>query len=426
VEWILFLLGVIIGSFLVRYWGRRSLRNNLSNTASQELAEPKNQILIWQDILKQAPVGYLQVDEENHLFFCNAQARNLLSIDPSINLEPNLDSELERKLDRKAKNTEKKLLLKIIRSYELDRLIEETRSTNKARQKEWIFHPTVDDPLHPIEKADISIRGFSLVLANGHIGIFIENRQESILLAQQRDRWAADVAHDLKTPITSIRLIAESLQERVAPELYPWLGTLIKQTIRLSDLVQDILDLGQINMGMPLKLNLATVNVPEIIQSAWNSLEPMATAKQIKLEYWGISELNIEADESKLYRLLLNLLHNSIKHSPPLQFISINVEILKKSENRSQDFKSQAAKSQQFVLLEIIDSGSGFTAIALPHVFDRFYHSAPLEANLQEGSGLGLAIARQIVISHKGTISVDNHPETGGAWVRVTLPCSQA
>ncbi len=417
-EWILFLVGVIIGSFLVGYLGRRSPRNNLYNTASQELANLESQILTWQDILQQVPVGYLQVDDENHVFFCNDRACNLLSIDPNIKL----GSQLDRKFDRTdgEKNTEKKLLLKIIRSYELDRLIEQTRTTNKACQKEWIFHPTVDDPLHPVEKADISIRGSSLLLANGHIGIFIEDRQESILLAQQRDRWAADVAHDLKTPITSIRLIAESLQERVTPDLYPWLGTLIKQTIRLSDLVQDILDLGQVNMGMPLKLNLETINVSEIIQSAWNSLEPLANAKQIKLEYWGIAELKIEADESKIYRLLLNLLHNSIKHSPPLQIISINVEILKNPETRS----------QKTILLEIIDSGSGFTAIALPHVFDRFYHSAPLEANLQEGSqdgnGLGLAIARQIVKSHKGTISVDNHPETGGAWVRVTLPVSQA
>ncbi|AFY75279.1 signal transduction histidine kinase [Synechococcus sp. PCC 7502] len=398
-ELIIFLGGFILGAGVV-YFSRRLPEPDLSQTlASQAIANLERQIMTWEQIMQQAPEGYLQVDEENHLYFCNHQARQLLGMTTPI-------------------GTERKLLLQIVRSFELDQLIEQTRNTNKPRQKAWIFHPTVDDPIDPVEKADIPIKAYSLPLGYGHVGIFIEDRQEAVTLAQQRDRWAADVAHDLKTPLTSIRLIAESLESKVDPALKPWLENLIKQTIRLSDLVQDILELGKIDTGIPLAMHLETVDLAKIIHSAWHSLEPLSTSKQIKLEYIGSSEFMLEADESKLYRLLLNLLDNGIKHSPSLQTIVVNL---------SQD----SLENSKTVLIEIIDCGSGFSESALPHVFDRFYQSEQPQLNPQNrrynqnGSGLGLAIAYQIVKSHKGKISVNNHPETGGAWVKVTLPIKQ-
>lgn len=398
-EWILLLWGLLIGTCGGYYMRSRSPKPK-SQLSHPILLKLDRQIIGWEQIMQQAPVGYLQVDEENRLCFCNIQACQLLSIKQCIQT-----------------GKEKKLLLQIIRSFELDQLIEATRSSHKTQQRSWIFHPTVDDPIHPIEKADIPIKAYSLPLDDDHVGIFIEDRQEAVTLAQQRDRWAADVAHDLKTPLTSIRLIAESLQDRVEPDLRKWIETLIKQTIRLSDLVQDILDLGQVDMGMPLKLNLKTVDIPTIMQSAWNSLEPLTNRKKLKLECWGASALSIEADESKIYRLLLNLLDNSIKHSPPQQIISIRVDL-----EKSQTPKNSSIDS---VIIEIIDSGSGFALTALPHVFDRFYQSHQPEVNLRGGTGLGLAIVRQIVEAHNGTITIDNHPETGGAWIKVVLPATQ-
>ena len=389
---LIFLFGLCCGALGIRLYQRSPQKKSRNITPNTQQKKLERQIITWQEVMQQAPVGYLQVDQENRLFFCNAQARQLLGIEISI---------------------ERKLLLQIIRSFELDQLIEHSRTTNTSQQKEWIFHPTVDDPLSPVEKADIPIKAHSLPLGGGHVGIFIEDRQEATTLTQQRDRWAADVAHDLKTPLTSIRLIAESLQERVDPALRSWLDNLIKQTIRLTDLVQDLLELGKVDMGLNLKLTLESVNLPEIIQNAWQSLEPIASSKKIKLEYSGASPLNILADESKLYRLLVNILDNSIKHSPPLQIISIKVEQV-------------IVKQQELVEIEMIDCGSGFAIEALPHVFDRFYQSSEQSSvNMQGGSGLGLAIAYQIVKAHKGTISVDNHPETGGAWIKVTLPIRQ-
>ena len=417
-EWIIFLWGLVIGALGGFYIYRRVQKlANPKTSKSQSnpaLLKLERQIINWEQIMQQAPMGYLQVDEENRLCFCNIQACQLLSIKHCVQT-----------------GSEKKLLLQIIRSFELDQLIEATRSSHKTQQKEWIFHPTVDDPIHPIEKADIPIKAHSIPLDDGHVGIFIEDRQESVTLAQQRDRWAADVAHDLKTPLTSIRLVAESLQDRVEPDLRKWVETIIKQTIRLSDLVQDILELGQVDMGMTLKLKLETVDLPTIIQSAWHSLEPLTGRKSLKLEYDRATALTIKADESMIYRLLLNLLDNSIKHSPPNQVIALKVALAKSNPQETSINLDQGTPrlgsidAFESVIIEIIDFGSGFDNSALPHIFDRFYQSAQTDVNIRGGSGLGLAIAHQIVKAHKGIISVDNHPETKGAWVKVILPATQ-
>jgi two-component system phosphate regulon sensor histidine kinase PhoR len=78
------------------------------------------------------------------------------------------------------------------------------------------------------------------------VGVFLENRQEAALLVQQRDRWTSDVAHELKTPLTSIRLVAETLQPRVDDSQRRWLDRLINETIRLSNLVEDLLNLSRL------------------------------------------------------------------------------------------------------------------------------------------------------------------------------------
>jgi two-component system phosphate regulon sensor histidine kinase PhoR len=125
--------------------------------------------------------------------------------------------------------------------------------------------------------------------------------------------------------------------------------------------------------------------------------------------------LCIQADESRIYRLLLNLFDNSIKYSPRSQEVLVKLGI-ENGENDTQEIKH--------AVIEVIDRGKGFPEAALPHVFDRFYRVDESRARVgtdSGGSGLGLAIVRQIVQAHQGKISVSNHPETGGAWVRVSL-----
>lgn len=398
----LFSFQVWLSPRLRTYIKRYSLVPKFSTSASkfydaskEQLHQNQQEFAKLRRVIQNAPIGYLEVNEDNRMSWCNKKACHLLGIQ-SCQDEVSIQ----------------RLLLQMVRSYELDQLIEQTRHTQKPAKQEWVFHSVAPDPLYPVEQQDRALRAQSIVLEDGHIGIFVVDRQEIANLTQQRDRWAADVAHELKTPLTSIRLIAEVLQGRLEPSLRDWVDRLLQEVIRLSNLVQDLLDLGQLDIDSSLKLIPTTIDLPQVLHSVWSSLEPIASERKVRLEYDGPDTLKMEADESGIHRLLLNLLDNSIKYSPSLQIILVMISRI----------------DSDLVQIEVLDSGPGFPSKALPHVFDRFYRveqSRSRTEKVRDGSGLGLAIVQQIVQIHKGTIRADNHPKTGGAWIVVELPLHQ-
>ncbi|NJN86950.1 MAG: HAMP domain-containing histidine kinase [Leptolyngbyaceae cyanobacterium SL_7_1] len=393
----------------------------------------QQQLESYRQILYSAPLGYLQLDDENRLIWCNLAARALLEINRDYTAHT------------------PRLLLELVRSYELDALIEETRSSEKPQRHDWVFYPVSPDPTQLSQQQPCALRGYGFPLLAGQVGIFLENRQEAVTLTQQRDRWASDVAHELKTPLTSIRLVAETLHSRLDPPLQGWVERLINETIRLSNLVQDLLDLSQIDLGYNQSLDLKIVNLSELVASAWLNLEPLTRKKQLHLDYQGPTDLLIQVDEARLYRVLINLLDNSIKYSPPWQ--TVRVQNFDRSSGRKQLRSSSAGASRGN------RPRSRFPDEALPYVFERFYRADPArsqrliqnpyqscplvsseEANSgpvkdiaehytpspelhpRNSSGLGLAIVKQIVEAHGGSVHAQNHPETGGAWIEVLLP----
>lgn len=369
----------------------------------------EHQLQTWQQMLQVAPCGFLMVDEENQLLWCNEQARQLLNID---RWEPG----------------QVRLLLELVRSYELDQLIEQTRENQQPTQKEWVFHPT-----YPHAQAMGGARSLTLgascwPLEEGQVGVFLENRQALVELSQARDRWVSDLAHELRTPLTSIRLVAEALQDRLEPPMSRWVERLLPEVNRLINLVQDWLELSQLEVDSTNKLSRKLVELRFLIFSVWQSLEPLSEPKQLRLSYSGPESLWIEADESRLHRVFLNLLDNSIKFSPALGVIEVEVNLL------------PAEDENQMIEINIIDSGCGFPESDLPHVFERLYRgdaSRTRQSVLSSqpdatrplptaGSGLGLAIVRQIILAHGGSVEAKNHPETSGAWLKIELPYGQA
>ncbi|HHP7245704.1 MAG TPA: sensor histidine kinase [Elainellaceae cyanobacterium] len=401
----------------------------------QKVREQLDQKLeVYQQIFYLAPIGYLQVDDENRLLWCNPQARVLLGISHSQIYEP-------------------RLLLEVVRSYDLDHLIDQTRSTAQPCQNDWMFYLINPDPSRIARQEAYTLRGYGFPLPDDHVGIFLENRQEAVVLKQQRDRWASDVAHELKTPLTSIRLVAETLQTRLDPPFRGWLTRLINETIRLSNLVQDLLDLGQLDRHSSDCLELVDADIVELVQSAWLNLEPLARKKNLELNYSGPERLIIQLDKQRIYRVLINLLDNAIKYSPPWKDVQV------KLSTNDLDTEVDGSVSRQ-VLLEIIDEGPGFREVDLPFIFERFYradqarshYSSPdrleprtsstpipstsymdrdnvsriensdeIDTHRRGSSGLGLSIVQQIIEAHQGSVSANNHPETHGGWIRVCL-----
>jgi len=416
------------------------------NLHKQRSVELEHALETQKHILHQAPVGYLQVDAEDRLVWCNAEAYQLLQIHTWAATKP-------------------RLLLEVVRSYELDQLIAQARQTQQPTTHEWNLHLShlAIAPSTPALTPIVRLRGRAFPLANQQVGVFLEDRQEVLQLQQHRDRAFSDLAHEFKTPLTSIRLVMETIQNRLDPALHHWADRVIQEVIRMSTLVQDLLDLSQLERGAGTCLQCITLDLADLIHSVCHNLDPLAQTRQIQLEYQGPAPLMLWGDYSGLYRVMTNLLDNSIRYSPLAGTVVIQTQIRAATAFSTDTIPLPApaiARSPTWVQIDVIDSGQGFADGDLPRIFERFYRAdpsrtrtdrtreldqpplvhpaspswpttetqlaAPGEAQPAIGgsSGLGLAIVRQIVEAHQGVVRASNHPQTGGAWLQVFLPQS--
>ncbi|GAX36182.1 sensor histidine kinase [Nodularia sp. NIES-3585] len=395
----------------------------------QQRQDLQQSLQTYQDLLNFAPLGYLQVDEENQLLWCNQQAREILYL-------------------QKWQAGQVRLLLELVRSYELDHLIEQTRDWQNPQTNEWVFHPSCNDAVQMPTVKSLLLRGSSLPLPNGQVGVFLENRQPLLDMNQQRDRSFSDLAHELRTPLTSIRLVVETLQNRLDSPLNRWVDRLMQEVDRLINLVQSWLELTQMEANPTMQLHPEVLDVRSLITSVWETLEPLTQKRHLSLDYSGPENLWIEVDPARIYQVFLNLLDNSIKYSPPHTTIQVHAKILSAQNTDSSDGLRpaggdrdrgasrreallQADRTDTVLEINLIDSGVGFSEADLPHIFERFYrgdkartHSSLPENNSMRtivGNGLGLAIVRQIIVAHGGSIKAMNDPETGGAWMQIQL-----
>lgn len=431
-----FLLGLAFGLSIYacqQYRFKRQLKNTLRSFSREEDSEvslPLQSLIrrelsdldrqrkqleqdkqTWQDLIEQAPIGYLQVDAENQLLGCNLTAKELLHIDPQRSLRV-------------------RLLLELVRSYDLDLLIEETRNSQRCQTKEWIYYFTRyvspeapnqsnsnNQPLQKIVES-IALKGHGFPLSKQQVGIFIENRQPLVDLSQSRDRTFSDLTHELRTPLTSISLVAENLLRRLQNPEKRWVEQMLQETNRLIALVQEWLDLTQLEAATNRALKYENIRLYDLVQSVWQTLEPIAAKKEVSLAYDGDHNLIMMADKARLIQVFLNLLDNAIKHNPIQKEILVRVLPL----------STVTSDGISRLKIDVIDSGLGFNASDLPFIFERLYRGEKSRLREQQnlnfagGSGLGLAIVEQIIQAHGGVISAKNHPEIGGAWLEIILP----
>ena len=369
----------------------------------QQQQQLEQQLLNWQSLLQKAPIGYIQIDAENQIVWCNKIAQDLLHI-------------------QKWQSGKARLLLELVRSYELDRSIQTTRSSQVAQQLVWQFYFGYQETA---DAQSIWLQANSIPLTDGEIGVFIESQQAQVEAAKARERWLTDLAHEVRTPLTAIRLVAETLQTKVTPDLTRWVNRMLEETNRLIDLVQHFLELSQLETAPAQYLRLEKVDIIKLIEDAWYTLEPISSRHQVELIYPGDRQLVLEIDRSKFMQVFINLFDNSLKYCADRGHIWIDIQQVNLDRQTSQ------------TEINIYDDGDGFAIADLPYIFDRLYRgdvsrnrksAEPISSSAGAtslsiaGSGLGLAIVRQIILAHGGTIGADNHPKTGGAWIQVVLP----
>jgi two-component system, OmpR family, phosphate regulon sensor histidine kinase PhoR len=358
----------------------------VNNQREELAAELKN----WQDLWQAAPIGYIQLNADNQILSCNQQAKQILNI-------------------KDWQSDQKQVLLAVVRSFELDQLINHTRQTQTASELEWQLYPSYTN--QPADGIATTIRASTVSLPQKAVGIFLENRQPLVAINQARERWTTDLAHELRTPLTSIRLMAETIQNKANPDLQRWTDRMIPEIDRLTKLVQGFLELSQLQETPHQHIKKEPVSLDHLIYDAWHILEPLSSQKQIDWEQTGEKNIKFSADAGRLTQVLINLLDNAIRYSPDHSKVQVTTH-----------------RQGQMVEINIIDAGSGFNPKDLPYVFDRLFRSDPSRfqpeqiSSVTTGSGLGLAIVKQIVIAHGGTITAQNHPDHGYGWLKIILP----
>jgi signal transduction histidine kinase len=219
-----------------------------------------------------------------------------------------------------------------------------------------------------------------------------------------RQQMTADIAHELRTPLSVILSHVDAIEEGVLPASPETLHVIREETAQLSRLVEDLRTLSRADAG-ELSMTMLPTDPSHLLEKAAASHRPLAAEKGIELEIEieeGLPE--IEVDPDRIGQVLDNLLSNALRHTPEGGTIRL-----------------LAREIRDGLELVVLDSGPGITPEALPHVFDRFYRADSARGRDLGGSGLGLAIARSIVESHGGTIRAESNSGEGALFV-VSLP----
>jgi signal transduction histidine kinase len=222
-------------------------------------------------------------------------------------------------------------------------------------------------------------------------------------LFDARTRLVAWASHDLRTPLANMQAMLEALEDGLAePERY--LPALHDQARTLLRLVDDLFELARIDAGA-LTLELREAQLAGLVESCLRGLEAEAQARRVHLTAVLGAEVTVRCAPEQVERVLLNLLTNSLRHTPADGSVAVRVE-----------------PRPDEVRVTVEDTGEGLEPETAQRVFDRFWRSDKARSSSRGGgAGLGLAIARGLVEAHGGRIWAENRPG-GGARVSFTLP----
>lgn len=218
------------------------------------------------------------------------------------------------------------------------------------------------------------------------------------VVEQSRQEFVSNVSHELKTPLSSIKVLTESLmfQEDVPIEVYKeFFEDINSEVDRLNNIISDLLNLVRLDQKA-VPLNLANVSVNEMTQSILKCLTPLAKQKDIKLIYESHKDIIAEIDEVKFNLALTNLVENAIKYTPSGGEVNVIL---------------QSDLQDGFIVVK--DTGIGIAKEEQSRIFERFYRTDKTRNRETGGTGLGLAITYKTVVMHNGAIEVESEEGVG-------------
>ncbi|MFN8355497.1 MAG: sensor histidine kinase [Spirosomataceae bacterium] len=237
----------------------------------------------------------------------------------------------------------------------------------------------------------------------------LQNANERLKqLDRLKDDFLSTVTHELRTPLTSIRALSEILYDNPDvehDEHQHFLGTIIKESERLTKLINQVLDLEKYESGKQ-SLFITDVEIATVLTDAIESVERLALEKNIHIQPVIDKYIpTIKADFDKLMQVVINLLSNAIKFSPA----------------QGGEVSVSAFYLDNKVIVSVVDNGPGVAPTFHALIFDRFYQAEGQSVRKPKGSGLGLAISKKIIELHNGKIWVESQPNKGAKFV-FTVP----
>lgn len=233
-----------------------------------------------------------------------------------------------------------------------------------------------------------------------------------LALNEEKTNFVSAVSHELRSPLASLRLLAEALADGRAEspaKRREYATFLVQETRRLGTLVENVLDFSRIDQGRKVYAREA-IDLPRLIRETARILMPVAEERAVTLavEVTHPAEtFEIEADAPALQQMLLNLVDNALKHAPPRSVVDVRLD--------------QGPDRQRPIRLTVRDAGPGIPAEDHLRIFDRFFRRGSELHRDTHGVGLGLAIVRHVVEGHDGKVWVESEPGRGATFF-VDLP----
>jgi two-component system phosphate regulon sensor histidine kinase PhoR len=361
--------GLVVG------WSWRGRRPTpRRRTPSPQSGPSDQQLREWIDAL---PQGWLAIAPDDRIASANPRAETLLH------------SELGSGLNGLA-------LASLEPGDEVLHLIELTRSKGITQRGRWGVGPS---------QLDLRV----LPGQGGWVGLVLQDANLLDTQLQAQERWVSDVAHELKTPLTALMLVGDSLATGATGRQMVLVERLQRELLRLQVLVSDLLELTRLDNAAPDDgTNAAAALDPrDVLGSVWATLEPQAQERRVRLAVSpGRDQARLAlVDAGRLHQALLNLLENALHYSPDDSSIDVTL-----------------TQRDRWCLIEVRDRGPGLSDADLERMFQRFYRGDPARArSRRSGSGLGLAIVKQIASAEGGLVRASNHPD-GGAVLELLLP----
>jgi len=226
-------------------------------------------------------------------------------------------------------------------------------------------------------------------------------------LEDARQEFVSNVSHELKTPITSVKVLAESLtgQEDLPVEIYQeFMVDINGELERMNNIINDLLSLVRMDKNAD-SVNIKEVNVNEFVEAILKQVRPIADQRNIEIIFESVRPVTAQVDEVKLEMAFRNLIINAVKYNYDDGWVRVSLNA-----------------DHKFFYLKVSDSGVGIPEELQDHIFERFYRVDKARSRETGGNGLGLAITRRAILLHRGSIKVHSVEQQGTTFnVRIPL-----